>query len=74
MRTVKRENWTDTLAWYVSVQDAGRTALVLGPFCNEAECRQYAYSGGSSELGGDTPKHYALVLLAESHDPKAWFY
>ena len=73
-----RGNWTDNPCWYVSVRDAGRTGLVLGPFLTEAECRQYAYSEGNgepdTEPGGDTAKHYALVKLAESKDCKAWFY
>lgn len=69
-----RGNWTDNPCWYVSVQDAGRNALVLGPFRDESECRQYAYGGESDEPGGDTRKHYDLIMLAESRDPKAWFY
>ena len=39
--------------YFVSCRDAGKTALVLGPFTNEKDCRRYAYSesdeGGSSE-------------------------
>jgi hypothetical protein len=71
-------NWTDNPCWYVSVRDAGRTALVLGPFRSAAACREYAYNdsqgAADSEPGGNTAKHYALVLEAEKHDPRSWFY
>ena len=51
---MNRGNWTDNPCWYVSVQDAGRTALVPGPFRAESECRQYAYQ--KSEEGGNPAK------------------
>jgi len=39
--------------FFVSCRDAGKTALILGPFTTETECRKYAYSepedGGSPE-------------------------
>ncbi len=66
-----RGNWTDQPCWYASVQDGGRTALVLGPFPTEASCRQWAYR--EPEDGGDYAKHYALTKAAEC-DPKSWFY
>ena len=74
----KLGNWTDNPCWYVSVQDAGRTALVFGPFRSAKACREYAYSDSNgapdSEPGGSTAKHYALLLEAKKHDPRAWFY
>lgn len=71
MEKTKRGNWTDNPCWYVSVQDAGRTALVLGPFTTEAECREYAYNDAES---GGTHKHNAVLKAAEEMDPKSWFY
>jgi hypothetical protein len=75
---MNRGNWTDSPCWYVSVRDAGRMALVLGPFTSEAECRQYAYSDSKgapdTEPGGNTALHYRLVKIAEEHDSRSWFY
>ena len=67
-----RGNWTDNPCWYASVQDAGRTALVLGPFETEAECRTWAYR--TPEDGGDAVKHDRMVKTACDRDAKAWFY
>lgn len=67
----KRGNWTDDPCFYVSCQDAGRAALLAGPFRTEEECRQYAYT---SEDGGLPEKHKALLDAACRRDPKAWFY
>jgi hypothetical protein len=75
---MKRGNYTDGPCFYCSVQDAGKSALVLGPFALESECRQYAYADSEgapdSEPGGNTAKHFALVKEAEKRDPKSWFY
>jgi hypothetical protein len=39
--------------FFVSIQDAGKTGLILGPFTTEIQCKKYAYllpeDGGSSE-------------------------
>ena len=67
----RRGNYTDRPCWYASVQDAGRTALVLGPFATEMRCREWAYRDGAD--GGDTRKHARLLKAAEC-DPKSWFY
>ena len=64
-------NWTDRPVWYVSVRDAGRTALVLGPFRSETICREWAYR--NLEDGGSC-NHNHLLTLAEQRDPKSWFY
>lgn len=51
-------------SFYVSCQDAGRTALILGPFTSESACKQYAYDD----------QHRIPVLNAVCEiDPKAWF-
>ena len=68
---MNRGNWTDNPCWYVSVQDAGRTALVLGPFRAESECRQYAYR--EMEEGGNSAKRHQVDKAAEC-DPRSWFY
>ncbi len=66
-------SWADNPCWYVSVQDAGRTSLVLGPFRTEAACREWAYYTESTEPGG-SPKHSKLIQLAEGRDCRSWFY
>ena len=71
MSSNKRGNWTDEPCWYASVQDGGRTALVLGPFRSEPVCRQYAYREPAD--GGDFGK-CNIVRKAAECDPKAWFY
>lgn len=58
--------------WYVSVQDAGRTALVLGPFIEEAACRRWAYS--EREEGGDAACHYELSNKLGRLYPWSHFY
>jgi hypothetical protein len=59
--------------FYVSVIDAGRTGLVLGPFDTEAECRAWAYR--DSESGGDARLHDRLVKAAcDCTGGRAWFY
>lgn len=68
---VKRGNWTDEPCFYVSVIDAGRTALVLGPFQDEAECRKWAYT--SPEDGG-SEKGVELRRVANDRDYRSWFY
>jgi hypothetical protein len=77
-QTLKIGNWTDEPCWYVSVQDAGRTQTVLGPFRTESACREWAYcdSQGAtdSEPGGNTHNHMRLVRIAEKLDAKSWFY
>lgn len=67
----KRGNWVDSPCWYVSVQDAGRTQVVLGPFPTEASCREWAYR--DAEDGG-TAKASRLREIASKRDPKSWFY
>ncbi len=67
----KRGNWVDSPCWYVSVQDAGRTQIVLGPFPTEASCREWAYR--DAEDGG-TAKASRLREIASKRDPKSWFY
>ncbi len=64
-------SWADDPCWYCSVQDAGRTALILGPFRTEAACRQWAYRDATD---GGSDKHNLLVKLACDRDAKAWFY
>jgi len=58
-------------AWYVSVQDAGRTALVMGPFDTEAGCRLWAYRDPAD---GGSHLHSVLVDAVCKVEPKAWFY
>lgn len=65
-------NWTDGPCFYVSVQDAGRTALVLGPFQQEADCRAWAYRDPAD--GGDPDKCDRLRKEADKRDPRSWFY
>lgn len=67
----RRSTEVNNQAWYASVQDAGRRALVLGPFATEAGCRKWAYRDQAD--GGDRAKHAALLRAAEV-DPRAWFY
>lgn len=67
----KRGNWTDNECWYASAQDAGRTALVLGPFRTEADCRKWAY--GALPDGG-SHLHAQLLNIACKLDPRSWFY
>lgn len=69
---MKRGNWTDNPCWYASVVDAGKTALVLGPFATEAECRLWAYRDQAD--GGDATKHAKLRAAGESKDPWSAFY
>lgn len=55
--------------FFVSARDAGKTALVLGPFTNEESCRKYAYrpnDGGSDEF-------FKVLDAVCKIDPKAWF-
>ena len=70
--TQARGNWTDSPCFYASVQDAGRTALVLGPFEHEAECREWAYR--EAEDGGNSAKCSRLRDVADKRDPRSWFY
>lgn len=77
---MKRGNWTDNPCWYCSVRDAGRTALVLGPFATEGMCRQWAYYADSdthpdtTHASGGSVKHGRLLNAAQDRDPKSWFY
>jgi len=59
-------------AFYVSMQDADRYALLLGPFADEHVCRQYAYS--EPEDGGNPALSRAVRQLAYEIDPKSHFY
>lgn len=62
---------SDAPCWYASVQDNGRTALVLGPFETEAQCRQWAYYDTAD--GGNPAKHNRLTRVAEC-DPRSHWY
>ena len=68
----KLGSWIDEPCFYCSVQDAGRTGLILGPFRTEKECREYAYR--ESEDGGNIHKNYLLHQAAEKADSKSVFY
>lgn len=65
-------DWKDEPCSYVSAQDAGRTALVLGPFRDEATCRKWAYR--TDEDGGDRHKRHLLDKALEKLDPWSHFY
>jgi len=67
-----RGNWTDNPCFYVSVVDGPKFAIVLGPFQEESECRQWAYN--RPEQGGDPQKHDKMYSEATRHDPKSVFY
>lgn len=67
-----RGTWTDNPCWYVSVRDAGRTGLLLGPFATEAGCRMWAYRSAGD--GGDPNKHVHVRAEAERGDAWAVFY
>lgn len=69
--TLKRGNYTDRECWYASVQDAGKTALVLGPFATEHACRRWAYRDPTD---GGSSFHNRLLEVACQRDVKAWFY
>lgn len=56
--------------FFVSLRDAGRTALLLGPFSNEADCRRYAYS--DPEEGG-SDKHNEMRDAIYEIDRSAHF-
>lgn len=58
--------------FYVSAQDAGKTAILLGPFTDENLCREYAYVDPLS--GGNTQKHIDLLNSIHTIDPKSVFY
>jgi hypothetical protein len=66
------ENWTDEPCFYASVQDAGKTGLLLGPFKNEKDCRGFAYY--HEEDGGNHEEHSMLQSIAEKCDPRSVFY
>ncbi len=74
--SLTRGNYTDGPCWYCSVQDAGRTALVLGPFRTEAACREWAYypDTPAENVSGGSYKHSKLVNAACDRDAKSWFY
>ena len=63
-------NWTDNPCYYVSICDG--KALMLGPFANEADCRQWAYY--SDQDGGNRWKHTALLRKGEDLDAWSHFY
>lgn len=69
---MKRGNYTDNPCWYVSVKDAERTALLLGPFSNEPACRKWAYR--SADDGGDFSCFVKISRLCNKIDPKSHFY
>ena len=58
-------------AYYMTMQDAGRTAFLLGPFAAESDCRRYAYD--SREDGGDSTLHHAIQQIVYEVDPKTHF-
>lgn len=69
---MKRGNWADGPCFYASVTDAGKLALILGPFKTEKECRQWAYY--DEEDGGDIHKANDLRDACHKTDPKSVFY
>lgn len=68
----KRGNWTDNACFYASATDAGKLALILGPFQTEEECREWAYTG--EEDGGNFAKAVSLRNACHEMDPKSVFY
>jgi len=50
--------------YFVSCQDNGKTALLLGPFTNKENCENFAYGDMRS----------AVVDACCAIDPKSWFY
>lgn len=65
-------DWKQGPCFYVSVVDAGRVALVLGPFQHEADCRAWAYRDPAE--GGDPSKCNRLRHEADRLDPRSCFY
>jgi hypothetical protein len=57
--------------FYVTVRDGPKTAFLLGPFKNEADCRKYAYS--ELEDGGNRALHNAVQQICYEVDPKVHF-
>lgn len=58
--------------FYVSAQDAGKTAILLGPFTDEKLCREYAYADPKD--GGNLQKHTDMLDTIYEIDPKSTFY
>ena len=58
--------------YFVSARDAGKTALILGPFSNEEKCREYAYC--TSCDGGNYSHHLSVLYAIHEIDPKSYFY
>ena len=56
--------------YYVTCRDAGKTALVLGPFTDEKRCKMYA------EFREDNPDscHADVASAVYKIDPKSHFY
>lgn len=67
-----RNNWTDQPCYYVSIIDADRQCLAVGPFRSEHVCRQFAYR--SPDDGGIFPMFQTVLRAAERIDPRAHFY
>jgi len=59
-------------AFYMTMQDAGKTAFLLGPFANESDCRKYAYD--SPEEGGNFTLHHAIQEIVYELDSESHFY
>ena len=51
-------------AYFVTCEDAGRHAFLLGPFSDEERCKYYAYGEGSNDI----------VQACMNIDPKAHFF
>lgn len=60
-------------AYFVTCEDAGRHAFLLGPFKNEEKCKYYAYGEGSSSVvqatvNIDRRAHFFGYGIAVVHD------
>lgn len=64
-----RGNWTDNPCFYVMAEDAGRQALILGPFHTEEYCREWAFN--DPKEGGNFVRAWLIRMLAEKKDPGA---
>ena len=69
---MKRKNFRDKPCFYATVINAGKTALLAGPFENESDCRQWAYS--DEEDGGNIVKHHLLYQETCRVDCRAHWY
>lgn len=58
--------------YFVSARDAGKTALILGPFTTEKKCREYAYQENCD--GGHYTHHLSVLHAIHEIDRKSYFY